>query len=334
MAPCHPGPLQRPEALPPWPNASALGIAVAALLALGSPISPLAAQTADPFADRLSGDWGGLRPELLQRGIDLRLLLISDPYGNSRGGLQTGFTGYSMLSGDLLLDTEPSLGIAGGEIQLGFSVNFGSQLSQDVVGNTFPIQSSDVAPPGGRLTTVSYTQSLLQDRLSLRLGRLSIDSLYGEEFAGSTYFRQFTSVAFNAIPFAIFYNAPAALGYPATTWGGRVRYQPTPGFYAMAGLYNGDPAVGLASRHGLDFTRPAPPLPSLSWAGVAQFQTRAADCPPTSRSAPSPWRERCRPTTAASRPAVATAFISWPIRRSCASVSPPRRGSWGRSSVW
>lgn len=113
MAPCHPGPLQRPEALPPWPNASPLGIAVAALLALGSPISSLAAQTADPFTDRLSGDWGGLRPELLQRGIDLRLLLISDPYGNSRGGLQTGFTGYSMLSGDLLLDTEPSLGIAG-----------------------------------------------------------------------------------------------------------------------------------------------------------------------------------------------------------------------------
>jgi porin len=254
--------------------ASSLTIAFASLLAAAWPASPVAAQAAAPFADRLSGDWGGLRSDLLERGIDLRLLLISDPYGNSRGGLETGFTGYSMLSGDLLLDTEPSLGIAG-EIQLGFSVNFGTQLSQDVVGNTFPIQSSDVAPPGGRLTTVSYTQSLLQDRLSLRLGRLSIDSLYGEEFAGSTYFRQFTSVAFNAIPFAIFYNAPAALGYPATTWGARARYQPTPGFYAMAGLYNGDPAVGLASRHGLDFTLagPAFAIGELGWSRPVQNQS-------------------------------------------------------------
>lgn len=257
--------------------ASRLTITFAALLAVGSPTSPVAAQTPAPFADRLSGDWGGVRSDLLGHGIDLRLLLISDPYGNSRGGLETGFTGYSMLSGDLLLDTEPSLGIPGGEVQLGFSVNFGTQLSQDVVGNTFPIQSSDVAPPGGRLTTVSYTQSLLQDRLSLRLGRLSIDSLYGEEFAGSTYFRQFTSVAFNAIPFAIFYNAPAALGYPATTWGARARYQPTPGFYAMAGLYNGDPAVGLASRHGLDFTLagPAFAIGELGWSRPVQNQPSA-----------------------------------------------------------
>ena len=58
-----------------------------------------------------------------------------------------------------------------------------------------PIQSSDVAPPGPRLTTLSYTQALFDEQLSLRVGRLSIDSLYGEEFAGSTYFRQFTSVA-------------------------------------------------------------------------------------------------------------------------------------------
>jgi porin len=276
QSPCHHGVTvsNLSEDWLPLLTASSIRIALVALLAALCPAHPVAAQAAEPFADRLSGDWGGLRSDLLERGIDLRLLLISDPYGNSRGGLETGFTGYSMLSGDLLLDTKPSLGIAGGEIHLGFSVNFGTQLSQDVVGNTFPIQSSDVAPPGGRLTTVSYTQSLLQDRLSLRLGRVSIDSLYGEEFAGSTYFRQFTSVAFNAIPFAIFYNAPAALGYPATTWGARARYQPNPGFYAMAGIYNGDPEVGLASRHGLDFTLagPAFAIGEIGWSRPMQDQ--------------------------------------------------------------
>lgn len=206
----------------------------------------------------LFGDWGGWRSKLWEQGIDPQLLLITDPYGNVSGGRKTGFTGYNMLSADVSLDGEKLLSLPGAEFQVGFAVNFGTQLSQDVVGNTFPIQSSDVAPPGPRLTTLSYTQSLLDDRLSLRIGRLSIDSLYGEEFAGSDYFRQFTSVAFNAIPFAIFYNAPGALGYPATTWGARARYQPKGDVYVMAGVYNADPEVGLANRHGLDFTLAGP----------------------------------------------------------------------------
>ena len=211
-------------------------------------------------ANHLFGDWGGLRTSLWEQGIKPMLLLITDPYGNPSGGLEQGFTTYSMLSADLKVDTAKAIGLKGGEFQVGFSLNFGSQLSQNVVGNTFPIQSSDVAPPGPRLTTLSYTQALFDDQLSLRVGRLSIDSLYGEEFAGSSYFRQFTSVAFNAIPFAIFYNAPGAFGYPATTWGARARYAPRGDVYVMAGLYNGDPDVALASQHGLDFTLQGPPL--------------------------------------------------------------------------
>ncbi len=252
--------------------ALAAALLPAAVLPVGAEPAPLQAaptlQAAVPDAlvakdnqfrqAHLLGDWGGLRTALWEQGIKPTLLLITDPYGNSRGGLATGFTTYSMLSADLKVDTARALALQGGEFQVGFSLNFGSQLSQNVVGNTFPIQSSDVAPPGPRLTTLSYTQSLFDNQLSLRAGRLSIDSLYGEEFAGSNYFRQFTSVAFNAIPFAIFYNAPGALGYPATTWGARARYAPKGDVYVMAGLYNADPDVGLANRHGLDFSFAGP----------------------------------------------------------------------------
>ena len=273
-----------------FPRAAGCGLLLAAALATGlkpvaaeaigpdpQPSSPAPSPPAAPtlqaavpdsavakdrqFAENhLFGDWGGLRTSLWDQGIKPLLLLITDPYGNPNGGLKKGFTTYSMLSADLKVDTARAIGLQGGEFQVGFSLNFGSQLSQNVVGNTFPIQSSDVAPPGPRLTTLSYTQSLLDDSLSLRAGRLSIDSLYGEEFAGSSYFRQFTSVAFNAIPFAIFYNAPGAFGYPATTWGARARYAPRGDVYVMAGIYNGDPDGGLASRHGLDFTLQGPAL--------------------------------------------------------------------------
>jgi porin len=224
------------------------------------PPDPVAAKREEFAANHLLGDWGGLRTSLWERGLEPTLLLITDPYGNPVGGRERGFTVYSMLCGDLAVDTEKFLDIPGGRFDVGFAVNFGEQLSQEYVGNVFPIQSSDVATPGTRLTNLSWTQSLLGDAVSVRAGRFSIDALYGEEFAGSEYFRSFTSVAFNAIPFPIFYNAPGPFGYPATTWGARVRVDPFDGFYAMAGVYDGNPDAGLADEHGLDFSFDGPPF--------------------------------------------------------------------------
>ncbi len=237
---------------------------LAALLFL---CAPLFAQEENFKENYLLGDWGGFRTTLWERGINPEFLLITDPYGNPYGGLGQGFTVYNMFCADLKLDTEKLVNLPGGEFHIGFAVNFGTQLSQRFVGNVFPIQSSDVAPPGPRLTNLSYTQSLFDDKLSLRAGRLAIDSLYGEEFAASEYFRAMTSVAFNAIPFAIFYNAPGAFGYPATTWGARAKFAPVEEFYGMAGIYNGDPDVGLANRYGVDFTFNGPPfgIAEIGW---------------------------------------------------------------------
>jgi len=53
-----------------------------------------------------------------------------------------------MFCADLKLDTEKLVNLPGGEFHIGFTVNFGNQLSEDVVGNMFPIQSFDVVPPG------------------------------------------------------------------------------------------------------------------------------------------------------------------------------------------
>jgi carbohydrate-selective porin OprB len=109
--------------------------------------------------------------------------------------------------------------LAGGEFHIGFSNNSGTSLSQKYVGNNFPVQLADVADANPRLTYLSYTQLPFDDRLSVRFGRLTINSVYGEEFASSQYFKAFTSVAFDLVPLVIFLNAPGAFGYPLTTWG-------------------------------------------------------------------------------------------------------------------
>jgi porin len=167
---------------------------------------------------------------------------------------------YDLLAFDLILDTKKLVGWPGGEFHVGFANNAGTSLSTKYIGNNFPVQLADVASPTLRLTYLSYTQSLFDDKLSIRFGRLTINSVYGEEFAGSQYLKAFTSVAFDLVPLGIFENAPGAFGYPLTTWGARIKFEPVDSFYAMAGCYNGDPGVKDGDQQGADFSFRGPPF--------------------------------------------------------------------------
>ena len=217
--------------------------------------------TGEDFREKyLFGDWLGARSALVDDGITPLALLITDPFVNATGGRRRGFSEYDLLALDLILDTDKLLGWRGGEFHVGFANNSGTSLSQRYVGNNFPIQLADVASANPRLTYLSYTQSLFDDKLSVRFGRLTINSVYGEEFAGSQYFKAFTSVGFDLVPLGIFLNAPGAFGYPLTTWGARVKFEPVESFYAMAGCYNGDPEAKEGDRFGVDFTLHGPPF--------------------------------------------------------------------------
>jgi porin len=219
------------------------------------------AREPEDFRDKyLFGDWLGARSQLAKRGLKLTVLFISDPFGNVAGGQRRGFADYNLVGVDLLVDTNDLLGWCGGQFHVGAAENFGTRLSESFVGNGFPIQLADVADPYPRLTYLSYTQSFFGERLSLRFGRLTINSVYGQEFLGSEYFKAFTSVGIDLVPLGIFLNAPGAFGYPDTTWGARLKAEPDKRFYVMAGVYNGDSSLKAGSRHGVDFSLRGPPF--------------------------------------------------------------------------
>jgi porin len=216
-------------------------------------------QTSETFRDKyLFGDWLGIRSKLADRGVQLALLYITDPFGDVTGGQRNGASDYSLAGLGVVFRTKPLLGWNGGTFHVGFAVNFGTSLSQNYVGNTFPVQLADVADAHPRLTYLSYTQSLFEDKLSVRVGRLTINSVSYEEFLGSEYFKAFTSVGIDLVPIGIFLNAPGAFGYPDTTWGARIKFQPVKRFYAMIGAYNGDPRLKQGGRHGVDFSMRGP----------------------------------------------------------------------------
>ena len=210
-----------------------------------SPFPSPTAETSDELREKyLFGDWFGYRSKLAAHGIKPSLLFIVDPFGSMVGGQRRGASNYDLLCLDFVLETGELLALPGGQFHVGFADNFGTSLSAHYVDNNFPIQLADVAGVQPRLTYLSYTQSLFNDELTIRLGRLTLNSVYGEEFMGSEYFKAMASVAFDLVPIGLFLNAPGAFGYPETTWGARIKFEPAPQFYAMAGAYNGDPIQG------------------------------------------------------------------------------------------
>jgi porin len=223
-----------------------------------APFRTSVAGTPQEFREKyFLADWRGVRSKLAQRGLQFASLSISDPFGNTTGGRQRGASDYSLVAFGLLLDTDRLMGWRGGTIHIGYAVNFGTSLSKNNVGNSFPVPLADAHP---RLTYLSYTRQTFDGKLSVRLGRLTINSVSHEEFLGSEYFKAFTSVAIDLVPLGLFFNAPGAFGYPDTTWGARVKFQPASSFYAMVGAYNGDPTLKNGMHHGLDFSMRGPPF--------------------------------------------------------------------------
>jgi hypothetical protein len=49
--------------------------------------------------------------------------------------------------------------------------------------------------------------------MSLRVGRLTLNSVYGEEFMGSEYFKSFASIGFDLIPEGVFIDVLDAACY-------------------------------------------------------------------------------------------------------------------------
>ncbi len=219
----------------------------------GSPSSDMASPTFLEGNYAL-GDWGGLRSKLLESGVVPTVILISDPFGNVHGGEQTGAASYSLAGIDVRLDTERLMGWRGGQFDIGGAVNFGTSLSRSYVGNSFPIQLADCAEAQPRLTYLYYTQTFANEHANLLVGRISLNSVFGEEFGGSEYFKSFVTIGFDLVPQGLFLNVAGASGYPHATWGTRLRFSPVKRFYVQGAAYNADTKQLEGYQHGIDFS--------------------------------------------------------------------------------
>ena len=200
----------------------------------------------------LTGDWGGLRTRLKNKGILPTLTYVADIQGNPVGGEKKGFKYFHNIGFDLVVDTEKLAGLRGGRFHFSVSQRSGESLTRRDIMNTFDV-AQVCCVDTYKLVNLSYQQSLFDDKLNIRLGRIA----GGDEFLSSPIYWLFVQNGIDGNPVGIFFNTGFS-AYPNATWGVRVRTHPIENSYIMAGAYNANPDRLDRSKHGADFSFDGP----------------------------------------------------------------------------
>jgi porin len=196
--------------------------------------------------DFATGDWGGLRPQLADKGITPFGYYNAIVAGNPVGGLKHRTTYADDFYFGIKLDLAKLANWQGATFMVSGVERDGASV-KPVIGSLYePMQMV-----GGQtifLYQVTLEQKFLDDRFSLKLGRMSA----GDDFAASPLYGYYLSNGIDG-------NIRAPLldtrfsAYPFAVWGARLRYDPTPEWNAMVGVYQASSTMYDSFRHGLDY---------------------------------------------------------------------------------
>ena len=156
------------------------------------PEAPLTREQGRAYYDRfVTGDWGGYRTLLHNRGIDFNLDYFGEMAGTLHGG-KDQFSGYPKGNGQswsyddqalfgLDLDFQKLLGWEGGSFQAYFTKRSGDSLGQYT--NPAPLQQVQEVYGRGqtwRITTLMFKQNFFGDVLEWKLGLIPIGQDFGD----------------------------------------------------------------------------------------------------------------------------------------------------------
>lgn len=172
-----------------------------------------------------------LGQNLLGLGVLPRLRYVQSVAANPVGGITQGTDTSGVVIFGADMDLNKVVRLAGAQLHVTFAQFFGHELATDHIGTRTKVQSFYYPKKQFELAELTYEQSLLDGRLNLLVGRANATG----EFARSTYGCRFQNVA--DCPFELTQAVAGFPGFPYVNWGGRVRYNPTPGTYVKAGAF-------------------------------------------------------------------------------------------------
>lgn len=181
--------------------------------------------------DYATGDWKGLRTRLEDHGIYVNGSYLSGSFQKMYGGYtkKRPFRSYGLVDTNLEVDTQ-KLGLwPGGRAFTRFQNKHGQGLSRDFIGDYQGFDSYDFRT-FAQLSEYWYEQSLLSDRIKLKLGKQDANSDFSVLDSGF----EFVSSSFSFSP-----NLPMS-SYPASAMGALLTIQPKDWVSLRSGWYDGE----------------------------------------------------------------------------------------------
>lgn len=216
-----------------------MGSRLVSLMAVGLVVSNVAFadEAPDWRAETLSGEWGGARSSLYDRGIMVELTHKSDALANASGGVARG--------GVVLMNSEAAVGVDmarlvgwdGASAFIQYHVQHGNQSINNYVGSFAGIDNIETGISTGQFFQAWLQQNSADDSFSLLAGLYAIDS---------EFYVTDTSGLFLQPPYGMSAEMAQAAGnnappvFPVGALGLRLKYAGG-GYYAQAAITDGVP---------------------------------------------------------------------------------------------
>ncbi|XYJ87910.1 hypothetical protein AEMCBJ_10360 [Cupriavidus necator] len=212
-------------------RAAAIAVAAAAFTLCPTPAGAYDIATS-PY---LLGDWGGMRTRLEEQGVMFSIGYLSEVAHNFSGGTDHLTRYTDQWAFGATLDLNKLWGWAGGTFQFTMTDRNGRNLGADAnIGNNMLIQEVFGRGQTWHLTQLWLNQKLLDERLEIKLGRLTV----GEDFF--SFSCDFQNLTFCG-------SQPGNLvgdywvNWPTSQWATRIKFHASRETYVQTGVYQVNP---------------------------------------------------------------------------------------------
>ena len=196
-----------------------------------------AAGAADWNAETLTGDRGGVRTNLSERGVTLEIVLKADILSNLSGGIKRGTKYMDNWDFKLEADADKLWGWTNTTGYLHVISNHGGKLNRTHVGSFMGVDNIEVNTNTTKLFHAWLERSFFDEKFSILGGLYPIDSEFYVTEATGVFLHPAGGMAAEVAQTGV--NGPSI--FPTSSFGVRVKWRPTPRLSFQAALVDGVP---------------------------------------------------------------------------------------------
>jgi len=185
--------------------------------------------------DTLTGNWGGLRSDLAEKGVTLEMIYTGESVSILRGGIERKTVYLDNRDIVLSVDAQKLLGWKGAEFSLYVLGNFGQDPSASI--GDVQVFSNIETDDTWKVYEAWYQQSFFSGRLSLKLGLYDLNSEFDVIECGGVFHNSSFGIGPDYSQSGL--NGPSI--FSTTSLTARLKVVPAKDFYVQAAVLDGVP---------------------------------------------------------------------------------------------